>query len=103
MTYGHSPTESVVSMFQNTEHDTGLDLNLLEEIASYFREVRKKYAKFEGSLKGVDSRILIAQVPGGMLTNMESQLKEQNASDKFDQVLAEIPKVREDQIGRAHV
>src|SRR5690554_282231 len=96
MTYGHSPTESVVAIFQNTEHDTGLDLKLLEEVAAYFREVRKKYAKFEGSLKGVDSRILVAQVPGGMLTNMENQLKEQGAEDKFDEVLAEIPRVRED-------
>lgn len=96
MTYGHSPTESVVAIFQNTDRDTGLDLELLEEIAAYFREVRKKYAKFEGSLKGVDSRILVAQVPGGMLTNMEGQLKEQGALDKFDQVLAEIPRVRED-------
>ncbi len=96
MTYGHSPTESVVAMFQGTGRDTGLDLELLEEIAAYFREVRKKYAKFEGNLKGVDSRILVAQVPGGMLTNMESQLKEQGAQDKFDQVLAEIPRVRED-------
>jgi len=96
MTYGHSPTESVVAIFQGSERDTGLDLELLEEIAAYFREVRKKYAKFEGNLKGVDSRILVAQVPGGMLTNMESQLKEQGAQDKFDQVLAEIPRVRED-------
>ncbi|WP_439859104.1 sodium-extruding oxaloacetate decarboxylase subunit alpha [Pseudomonas sp. MBLB4136] len=96
MTYGHSPTESVVAMFQGTERDTGLNLELLEEIAAYFREVRKKYAKFEGNLKGVDSRILVAQVPGGMLTNMENQLKEQGAQDKFDQVLAEIPRVRED-------
>lgn len=96
MTYGHSPTESVVAIFQGTERDTGLDLELLEEIAAYFREVRKKYAKFEGTLKGVDSRILVAQVPGGMLTNMEGQLKEQGALDKFDQVLAEIPRVRED-------
>ena len=96
MTYGHSPTESVVSMFQNTEHDTGLDLLLLEEVAAYFREVRKRYAKFEGTLRGVDSRILVAQVPGGMLTNMENQLKEQGAEDKFDEVLDEIPRVRED-------
>lgn len=96
MTYGHSPTESVVAMFKGTERDTGLNLELLEEIAAYFREVRKKYAKFEGNLKGVDSRILVAQVPGGMLTNMEGQLKEQGAQDKFDEVLAEIPRVRED-------
>jgi len=96
MTYGHSPTESVVAIFQGTERDTGLNLELLEQVAAYFREVRKKYAKFEGSLKGVDSRILIAQVPGGMLTNLESQLKEQGASDRFDEVLAEIPRVRKD-------
>lgn len=96
MTYGHSPTEAVVAILEGTDRDTGLDLNLLEEIASYFREVRKKYAKFEGSLRGTDSRILIAQVPGGMLTNMEGQLKEQNAAHRFDEVLAEIPKVRED-------
>ncbi|ADC61153.1 sodium-extruding oxaloacetate decarboxylase subunit alpha [Allochromatium vinosum] len=96
MTYGHSPTESVVAIMQGTERDTGLDLNLLEEIAAYFREVRKKYARFEGSLKGVDSRILVAQVPGGMLTNMENQLREQGAADRLDEVLAEIPRVREE-------
>ncbi|CAM3475857.1 sodium-extruding oxaloacetate decarboxylase subunit alpha [Halomonas sp. AOP12-C2-37] len=96
MTYGHSPTESVVAMLKDTDRDTGLDLELLEDIAGYFREVRKKYAAFEGSLRGIDSRILIAQVPGGMLTNMESQLKEQGAGDKLDDVLNEIPRVRED-------
>lgn len=96
MTYGHSPTETMVSIVEGTDRDTGLDLELLAEIAAYFREVRKKYAKFEGSLKGVDSRILLAQVPGGMLTNMENQLKEQGAADKLDEVLKEIPKVRED-------
>ncbi|AQA20346.1 oxaloacetate decarboxylase subunit alpha [Halioglobus japonicus] len=96
MTYGHSPTETVVAMLKGTDRDPGLDINLLEEIASYFRDVRKKYAKHEGSLRGVDSRILVAQVPGGMLTNMESQLKEQGAADKLDQVLEEIPRVRED-------
>ncbi|WP_111656975.1 sodium-extruding oxaloacetate decarboxylase subunit alpha [Isoalcanivorax indicus] len=96
MTYGHSPTEAVVAILEGTERDTGLDILLLEEIAAYFREVRKKYAKFEGSLRGVDSRILVAQVPGGMLTNMESQLREQNAADRMDAVLEEIPRVRED-------
>lgn len=96
MTYGHSPTEALVAILDGTERDTGLDMGLLEEIAAYFREVRMKYAKFEGSLRGVDSRILVAQVPGGMLTNMESQLHEQGAIDKFDEVLAEIPRVRED-------
>jgi len=96
MTYGHSPTESVVSIMQGTERDTGLDLLAVEEISAYFRDVRKKYAKFEGSLRGIDSRILVAQVPGGMLTNMESQLKEQRAASKMDDVLEEIPRVRED-------
>mgnify|MGYP003670091607 FL=1 len=96
MTYGHSPTESIVSIFEDTARDTGLNIELLEEIAAYFREIRKKYAPWEGSLKGIDSRILTAQVPGGMLTNMESQLREQGAADRFDEVLAEIPRVRAD-------
>ncbi len=96
MTYGHSPTEAIVSMLEETDRDTGLDMGKLEEIAAYFRDVRKKYAKFEGSLKGTDSRILVAQVPGGMLTNLENQLREQNASDRLDEVLEEIPRVRED-------
>ena len=96
MTYSHSATETIVASLEGTARDTGLDLIKLEEIAHYFRDIRKKYAQFEGSLKGVDSRILIAQVPGGMLTNMESQLKEQGAADKFDEVMHEIPRVRED-------
>ncbi len=96
MTYGHSPTESIVATLEGTDRDTGLDIGKLEEIASYFREVRKKYAKFEGSLKGTDSRILVAQVPGGMLTNLENQLREQKASERLDEVLEEIPKVRKD-------
>ncbi len=96
MTYGHSPTEALVAILQDTPRDTGLDIELLEEIAAYFREVRKKYVDFEGSLRGVDSRILVAQVPGGMLTNMESQLREQGAEDRLDDVLAEIPRVRKD-------
>tara|TARA_R110002096_G_scaffold6409_1_gene29663 strand:+ start:23503 stop:25263 length:1761 start_codon:yes stop_codon:yes gene_type:complete len=96
MTYGHSPTETLVAILEGTGRDTGLDMVLIEEIAAYFREVRKKYAKFEGSLRGVDSRILVAQVPGGMLTNLENQLREQNATDKLDDVLDEIPRVRED-------
>jgi oxaloacetate decarboxylase alpha subunit len=96
MTYGHSPTESLVAILAGTERATGLDMALLAEIADYFREVRKKYAKFEGSLKGIDARIIIAQVPGGMLTNMESQLREQGATDRMAEVLAEIPRVRED-------
>ncbi|EOD6187188.1 biotin/lipoyl-containing protein, partial [Salmonella enterica] len=85
-----------VATLAGTKYDTGLDILKLESIAAYFREVRKKYHAFEGQLKGYDSRILVAQVPGGMLTNLESQLKQQNAADKLDQVLAEIPRVRED-------
>ncbi|WP_213610870.1 sodium-extruding oxaloacetate decarboxylase subunit alpha [Pseudoalteromonas sp.] len=96
MTYGHSATETIAAIVEGTERDTGLDLNHLEEIAAYFRDVRKKYAAFEGSLKGVDGRILLAQVPGGMLTNMENQLKELGAADKLNEVLLEIPRVRED-------
>ncbi|MEQ9451822.1 MAG: sodium-extruding oxaloacetate decarboxylase subunit alpha [Pseudomonadales bacterium] len=94
MTYGHSATESLVAILEQTERETGLDIPALEEIASYFREVRKKYARFEGALRGVDSRILVAQVPGGMLTNLENQLREQGATDRLDEVLEEIPKVR---------
>ena len=95
-TYGHPATESMVATLQGTEYDTGLDIPRLEKIAAYFRNVRKKYTKFEGQLRGIDSRILVAQVPGGMLTNLENQLKQQNASDKLDLVLEEIPRVRKD-------
>lgn len=96
MTYGHSASESLVSILEGTGRDTGLDIQLMEDIAAYFRQVRRRYGAFEGSLRGVDSRILVAQVPGGMLTNLESQLREQNAADRLDEVLAEIPRVRED-------
>ena len=96
MTYGHSPTESLVAIMDESDRPTGLDIVQIESIAAYFREVRKKYVRFEGSLKGIDSRILVAQVPGGMLTNLENQLREQNAGDRIDEVLEEIPRVRED-------
>ena len=96
MTYSHSATNSVVSILEASPRKTGLDLHKLEEIDQYFKPIRSKYSKFEGSLKGVDSRILTSQVPGGMLTNMEGQLKEQNAIDKMDEVLLEIPRVRKD-------
>jgi len=96
MTYSHSATNSIVSILENSPRKTGLNLEKLEEIDQYFKPIRAKYSKFEGSLKGVDSRILTSQVPGGMLTNMEGQLKEQNALDKMDEVLLEIPRVRKD-------
>ena len=95
-TYGHSATNSIVAILEDSKYSTDLDMKKLEEIDNYFREVRPKYAAFEGSLQGVDSRILLSQVPGGMLTNMEAQLKEQNAMNKFDEVMLEIPKVRKD-------
>jgi oxaloacetate decarboxylase alpha subunit len=92
----HSPTETMVEIFKGTEYDTGLDTKLLLEIAAYFREVRKNYKKFESSFLGADTRILVSQVPGGMLSNLESQLKEQGASDKIDEVLKEIAVVQKD-------
>ena len=96
MTYGHSATNSIVSILEHSPRKTNLNMEKLEEIDAYFRTIRPKYTEFEGSLKGVDSRILLSQVPGGMLTNMESQLREQNALDKMDEVLKEIPRVRKD-------
>jgi len=96
MTYGHSATETLVSMFSDREADLGLDINLLGEISDYFRVIREKYSEFEGSLKGVDSTMLIKQVPGGMLSNLESQLKTINQQDKLEKVKDEIAKVRED-------
>ena len=92
----HSPTETMVEIFRGTERDTGLDINLLLEIAAYFREVRKHYAQFESSFLGADTRILVSQVPGGMLSNLENQLRDLKASDKMDAVLKEIPIVQKD-------
>ncbi|GMO41808.1 MAG: sodium-extruding oxaloacetate decarboxylase subunit alpha [Treponemataceae bacterium] len=92
----HSPTETIVEIFRDTEFDTGLDIKALLDIAAYFRDVRKKYAKFESSFLGADTRILASQVPGGMLSNLENQLKEQGASDKIDAVLKEIAVVQKD-------
>jgi len=96
MTYGHSPTETLIGILNNTKYDTNIDLEKLVPIATHFRKIRKKYSEFEGSLRGVDARIISSQVPGGMLTNLENQLKEQNAIDRFDEVIDEIPKVRSD-------
>ena len=92
----HSPTETVVEMLKGTEYDTGLDINQLLEIAAYFRNVRKHYSSLESSFLGADTRILASQVPGGMLSNLENQLKEQGASDKIDDVLKEITLVHKD-------
>jgi oxaloacetate decarboxylase alpha subunit len=92
----HSPTETIVEAFKGTEFDTGLDIVPLLDIAAYFRDVRKKYAKFESSFLGADTRILASQVPGGMLSNLENQLKEQGAANKIDEVLKEIQVVQKD-------
>ena len=96
MTYGHSATETLVGILKGTQFDTDIELDNLVPIATHFRKIRKKYAEYEGSLRGVDARIISSQVPGGMLTNLENQLKEQNAIDRFDEVIDEIPKVRSD-------
>ncbi len=90
------PTETIVSILQGTERDTGLNLNLLAEISGYFAEVRKKYAKFESGMKSVDVRVLQYQIPGGMLSNLMSQLREQGAEERYEEVLAEVPRVREE-------
>ena len=92
----HPTTQSLVAAFAGTEYDTGLSLPLLEDISEYFREVRKKYWQFESAFTGTDTRVLVNQVPGGMISNLANQLKEQGAIDKMDAVLNEIPKVRED-------
>ena len=96
MTYGHTATETVVGMLENTNFDTGLDLDKFVPVATHFKKIREKYSSFEGSLKGVDARIISSQVPGGMLTNLENQLKDQNAIERFDEVIEEIPLVRKD-------
>jgi pyruvate carboxylase subunit B len=92
----HPPTESMVAALAGTRFDTGLDLEALQEISGYFREVRKKYARFESGYTGVDTRVLVNQVPGGMISNLANQLRDQDALDKFEAVLLEIPTVRED-------
>ncbi len=93
------PTEPIVATLQGTEYDTGLDLTLLSEIAAYFRPLRDKYIQsglLDTKMMGVDINTLLYQVPGGMLSNLVSQLKQQNKEDKYDEVLAEVPRVRED-------
>jgi len=92
----HPTTESMVAALAGTEFDTGLKLDALQEITAYFREVRKKYWQFESEFTGVDTRVLVNQVPGGMISNLSNQLKEQGALNRMDEVLAEIPRVRED-------
>jgi len=92
----HPSTESLVAALQGTEFDTGLSMAALQEVTTYFRDVRKKYWQFESEFTGVDTRVLVNQVPGGMISNLSNQLKEQGALSRMDEVLAEIPRVRED-------
>lgn len=96
MVTSQPPTETLVRILQESPRDTGLDLNLLVEISNYFAEVRKKYAAFESGMKGVDVRVLQFQIPGGMLSNLVSQLREQGAEDRYAEVLEEVPRVREE-------
>jgi len=90
------PTESLVAILKGTPRDTGLDLHLLAQISEYFGQVRKKYQSFESGLQGVDVRVLQYQIPGGMLSNLTSQLRQQGAGDRYEEVLAEVPRVREE-------
>ncbi|MFC3609383.1 sodium-extruding oxaloacetate decarboxylase subunit alpha [Stutzerimonas tarimensis] len=92
----HPGTESMVAALRDTPYDTGLDLALLQEIGLYFHAVRKKYHQFESDFTGVDTRVQVNQVPGGMISNLANQLKEQGALNRMNEVLAEIPRVRED-------
>ena len=96
MTYGHSATETMLAIFEDQDREIILDLEALEEVSKFFRNIRKKYSEFEGGLKGVDSAMLVKQVPGGMLSNLESQLRANKQEDKIDLVKDEIPKVRKD-------
>ena len=96
MTYGHTATETMLAIFENQEREINLDLSALEEVSIFFKEIRDKYSEFEGNLKGVDSSMLVKQVPGGMLSNLESQLRANKQEDKIDLVKDEIPRVRKD-------
>jgi len=92
----HPTTESIIAALQGTEYDTGLNIGAVQEVSAFFREVRKKYWQFESDFTGVDTRVLVNQVPGGMISNLSNQLKEQGALDKMNAVLEEIPRVRKD-------
>ena len=96
MTYGHSATETMNAIFEGHERYINLDMEALEECSIYFKDIREKYSEFEGDMKGVDTTMLVKQVPGGMISNLETQLKSNRQEDKIDQVKNEIPKVRED-------
>ncbi|MBU0499243.1 MAG: sodium-extruding oxaloacetate decarboxylase subunit alpha [Gammaproteobacteria bacterium] len=92
----HPPTESMVAALRGTDYDTGLDLEAIQEIGFYFHEIRKRYHQYESEFTGVDTRVQVNQVPGGMISNLSNQLREQNALGRMNEVLAEIPAVRKD-------
>ena len=96
MTYGHTATETMLAIFENQDREINLDLSALEDVSIFFKEIRDKYSEYEGHLKGVDSSMLVKQVPGGMLSNLESQLRANKQEDKIDLVKDEIPRVRKD-------
>ena len=93
--YAHTATESFISMIY-TDDENPFDMQLLTDISEYFNEVRKKYKKYEGSMRGVDVNMLTNQVPGGMLSILEKQLHDLNKADKFKDLINEIPKIRKD-------
>jgi methylmalonyl-CoA carboxyltransferase 5S subunit len=93
---GHNPTEAVVEMLEGTGYGTRLDKARLLKIKDHFAKVRPKYAEFESKFVGVETEIFDSQIPGGMISNMESQLKQQGAGDRLREVLAEVPNVRRD-------
>ena len=92
----HPPTESMVTALQGTEYDTDLNLDALQKANGYFADVRKKYHRFESEFTGVDTRVHVFQVPGGMISNLANQLQERNALDRINEVYEEIPLVRKD-------
>ncbi len=92
----HPPTESLVAALKNTPYDTGLDLDKLQAVNSYFADIRKKYRRFESEFTGIDTQVHIFQVPGGMISNLANQLRERNALDRIGEVYKEIPEVRKD-------
>ena len=96
MTYGHSATETMNAIFEGHEREIDLDMAALEESSDYFKDIREKYSEFEGDMKGVDTTMLVKQVPGGMISSLETQLKSNKQEDKIDLVKNEIPEVRKD-------
>ena len=96
MTYGHSATETMNAIFEGHEREINLDMDALEKSSEYFKNIREKYSEFEGDMKGVDTTMLVKQVPGGMISSLETQLKSNKQEDKIDLVKNEIPKVRQD-------